>query len=70
MREILLEIIKEFSRVRSNIHIWYNEYLKENSDIEYHSDKGKNVKRKIDRLLQKNQGNQKQLFDDPEYEKL
>lgn len=70
LREILLEIIKEFSRVRSNIHIWYNEYLKENSDIEYHSDKGKNVKRKIDRLLQKNQGNQKQLFDDPEYEKI
>lgn len=66
----LLEIIKEFSRVRSDIHGWYNDYLKETSDIEYHSEKGKSTKRKIDQLLQKNLGDQSQLFDDPDFKKM
>ncbi|WP_207696664.1 hypothetical protein DOK67_0002274 [Enterococcus sp. DIV0212c] len=64
------EIIKEFSMVRSDIHRWYIEYLKETSDIDFHSEKGKNTKRKIDRLLRKNNGDQEQLFKDPEYQKI
>ncbi|WP_430601369.1 hypothetical protein IGJ01_000504 [Enterococcus sp. AZ089] len=70
LKKTMLQIVKKFSKVRSNIHIWYNEYLKDTSDIDYHSEKGKSTKRKIDKLLQKNNGDQSQLFKDPEYEKL
>lgn len=70
LKKTMLKIVKEFSKIRSNIHIWYNEYLKDTSDIGYHSEKGKSTKRKIDRLLQKNNGDQSQLFKDPEYQKL
>ncbi|MBC1578045.1 ATP-binding protein [Listeria seeligeri] len=70
LKKTMLQIVKEFSKVRSNIHIWYKEYLKETSDLVFHGENGKSVKRKIERLLQKNNGDQSKLFKDPEYQKL
>ncbi|MBP2623012.1 ATP-binding protein [Streptococcus oricebi] len=70
LEKIILQIIKKFSSIRSNLHILYNEYLKEVADIKYNSQQGKKLKKKIDTLLQKHQGNQKALFEDNEFTKL
>ncbi|EAK9793732.1 sensor histidine kinase [Listeria monocytogenes] len=70
LKKTILLIVKEFSKVRSDIHIWFNEYLKSISDIDFHSEQGVKKKKTIDKLLQKNNGLQKQLFNDTEFKKL
>ncbi|WP_242596512.1 sensor histidine kinase [Enterococcus plantarum] len=68
--KILIQIIKEFSQIRSNLHILYNEYLDDISDKTYHSRQGKSKKRTIDRLLKKNFGDSQKLFEDKEFQKI
>ncbi|MEG2293474.1 MAG: sensor histidine kinase [Carnobacterium sp.] len=68
--KILIEIIKEFSQIRSGIHIMYNEYLDGISDKVHHSRQGKSKKRTIDRLLKKNFGDTQKLFEDKEFQKI
>lgn len=68
--KILIQIIREFSQIRSNIHILFNDYLDGISDKSYHSRQGKSKKRTIDRLLKKNFGNSQRLFEDKEFQKI
>ncbi|KXT83899.1 Histidine Kinase [Streptococcus sp. DD11] len=67
LRKIILQIIKNFSFVRSEIFILYNDFLKEQTDVNNHSEAGKKLKKKIDRLIAKHQGSREELFSDIEF---
>lgn len=62
LEKVILRIIKEFSSVRSEIVILYNQFLEEQADIEYHSEVGKKTKKKLDNLVAKYQGNLKKCI--------
>lgn len=70
LETVILRIIKDFSSIRSEIIILYNEFLKEKAEVSYFSDEGKKTKKKLDRLVNKHQGNLQELYSDPEYKKL
>ena len=70
LESVILRIIKDFSSVRSEIIILYNEFLKEKADVPLFSERGKKTKKKLDNLVNKHQGNLQGLYKDPEYEAL
>ena len=70
LKNIMLDIITEFSKVRSEVHIWYKSYLSTTSDTQHHSEKGIVKKKKIDTLLKKHNGSTHALFTDPEFSKM
>ena len=70
LESVILRIVKDFSSVRSEIIILYNEFLKEKADVPLFSERGKKTKKKLDSLVNKHQGNLQGLYKDPEYEAL
>ena len=70
LENVILRIVKDFSSVRSEIIILYNEFLKEKADVPLFSERGKKTKKKLDSLVNKHQGNLQGLYKDPEYEAL
>ncbi|OFP95803.1 ATPase [Streptococcus sp. HMSC067A03] len=70
LQSVILRIIKDFSFIRSEIIILYNEFLKETADVPYFSEKGKKTKKMIYSLINKNKGNLQELYKDPEYQAL
>lgn len=70
LQSVILRIIKDFSFIRSEIIILYNEFLKEKADIPYFSEKGKKTKKMIYSLINKNKGNLQDLYKDPKYQEL
>ena len=70
LQSVILRIIKDFSFIRSEIIILYNEFLKEKADVPYFSEKGKKTKKMIYSLINKNKGNLQDLYKDPKYQEL
>ena len=70
LESVILRIIKDFSSIRSEIIILYNEFLKEKADVPHFSEEGKKTKKKLDNLVNKYQGNLQELYKDPDYEAL
>ena len=70
LESVLLRIVKDFSFIRSEIIILYNEFLKEKADVLHFSEKGKKTKKMLDSLVNKHKGNLQELYKDPEYEAL
>lgn len=70
LESIIFRIVKDFSSIRSEIIILYNDFLKEQANVQHFSEEGKKTKKKLDSLVNKHQGNLKELYQDPEYEAL
>lgn len=70
LESVILRIVKDFSSIRSEIIILYNDFLKEQANVQHFSEEGKKTKKKLDSLVNKHQGNLKELYRDPEYEAL
>lgn len=70
LESVILRIVKDFSSIRSEIIILYNEFLKEKADVLHFSEKGKKTKKMLDSLVNKHKGNLQGLYRDPEYRAL
>lgn len=70
LERIIFRIVKDFSSIRSEIIILYNDFLKEQANVQHFSEEGKKTKKKLDSLVNKHQGNLNELYRDPEYEAL